>query len=103
MNVLNSKTYEENLPCGSLYLTFCFNGGEKPKKIIVQVGRAGQCLRSWSDAISRTINLYLQNNGDLEELAKELRHIRCDKVLPNPEKPKSCADAIAKIIEEFIG
>jgi ribonucleoside-diphosphate reductase alpha chain len=88
--------------CGGLYVTV--NADEKgmPFEVFNHIGKAGGCAASQSEAIGRLVSLALRCNIEPEEIVKQLKGISCHQpAWAKGGKISSCADAIAKAIEEF--
>ena len=89
--------------CGSLYVTI--NEDEEGLfEVFATMGKAGGCAASQAEAVSRLISLSLRSGIEPEQVIKQLKGVRC----PNQAWVKggriySCADAIAKAIEMYLG
>ena len=97
--VLETKTIKEKLGCGrSLYLTIATEPGSgKISKLLITVGKSGQCHRAMFEALQNVINVLLKyNGGRYEEVIDALKGIRCES--PKLGVATSCADYIAKVL-----
>ena len=85
--------------CGNLYVTI--NEDDKGAfEIFSQMGKAGGCAASQSEAISRLVSLALRSHIPVEAIVKELKGISCHRVVwQGSSRILSCADAIGKTIQ----
>ncbi len=85
--------------CGNLYVTI--NEDEHgPVEIFSQMGKAGGCAASQSEAISRLVSLALRSHVHPSEIASELKGISCHRLAwQNGIRILSCADAMGKALE----
>ena len=89
--------------CGTLYVTI--NEDENGLfEVFAAMGKGGGCAASQTEAVSRLISLALRSGIDKEQIIKQIKGVRC----PNQAWEKggriySCADAIAKALERYIG
>jgi len=102
-DTLIGVTKEIKTSCGKLYVTI--NRDEKGIfEIFNQMGKAGGCAASQSEAIGRLVSLALRSGIQPETIVKQLKGISCH--LPswggNGGKILSCADAVSKAIEWYI-
>ncbi|HEY5765834.1 MAG TPA: vitamin B12-dependent ribonucleotide reductase [Candidatus Deferrimicrobiaceae bacterium] len=102
-DTLLGVTREMKTSCGKLYVTM--NRDEKGFfEVFNQMGKAGGCAASQSEAIGRLVSLSLRSGVDPGMIVKQLKGISCH--LPtwggNGGKIMSCADAVAKSIEWYI-
>ncbi|GAB4237811.1 MAG: vitamin B12-dependent ribonucleotide reductase [Deltaproteobacteria bacterium] len=102
-DTLIGVTKEIKTSCGKLYVTI--NRDEKGIfEVFNQMGKAGGCAASQSEAIGRLASLALRSGVKPEMIIKQLKGISCH--LPswggNGGKILSCADAVSKAIEWYL-
>lgn len=89
--------------CGNLYVTINEDDGGLPFEIFTQMGKAGGCAASQSEAIGRLVSLALRSNIEPVEIVKQLKGISCHcPSWINGGRILSCSDAIAKVIENYL-
>lgn len=89
--------------CGNLYVTINTDEKGKPFELFSQMGKAGGCAASQSEAISRLISFALRSGSDLTPIIKQLKGICCHSPSwHNGMRVLSCADAIAIAVEKFM-
>jgi len=101
--VIKGATYRMTTGCGNLYVTI--NEDEKGAifEIFTQMGKAGGCAASQSEAIGRLISLAFRVDVDPEEIVTQLKGIRCHSpAWYKGTKIYSCSDALAKAIEKAL-
>ncbi len=102
--ILTGKTIKLKAGCGNVFTTINFNKDNKPFEVFVRLGKAGGCPSSQTEALGRLISMLLQNGVEPEDIIKHLKGISCYKPFGlNENKILSCADAVAKAIEEACG
>lgn len=88
--------------CGNLYVTINEDERAMPFEVFNQMGKAGGCAASQSEAIGRLVSLALRCNIANEELINQLKGISCHQpIWTNGGRISSCADAVAKAMENF--
>ncbi len=102
-DTLIGVTKEMKTSCGKIYVTM--NRDEKGMfEVFNQMGKAGGCAASQSEAIGRLTSLALRSGVKPDMIVKQLKGISCH--LPawggNGGKIMSCADAVAKAIEWYM-
>jgi ribonucleoside-diphosphate reductase alpha chain len=99
-DVTHGSTRKIRTGCGNLYVTVNEDGGGNLFEIFNQMGKAGGCAASQSEAIGRLVSLALRSGIDPEDIMRQLKGISCHAPVWYREgKILSCADAIAKAIE----
>jgi ribonucleoside-diphosphate reductase alpha chain len=92
-----------NTGCGKLYITV--NEDEKgPFEVFGNMGKAGGCASSQTEAIARLVSLCFRTGIAVEHVIKQLKGISCH--LPSWEpgggRILSCADAFAQAMERAL-
>lgn len=95
-------TKELRTGCGKLYITM--NMDEKGLfEIFNQMGKAGGCASSQSEAIGRLVSLALRSEVDPRIIIKQLKGISCQmNSWANGDRILSCADAVGKALEWYL-
>jgi len=100
--MLKGMTEKMGTGCGSLYVTIN-EDSVGLFEVFAQLGKAGGCAASQTEAISRLVSLALRGGIDIEAILKQLRGIRC----PSPSWQDggiilSCPDAISRAVEKYL-
>ncbi len=89
--------------CGNLYVTINEDEEGRPFEIFTQIGKAGGCVASQSEALGRMTSLALRGGVEASEVVKQMRGISCHiPVGFGNVKVTSCADAMAKAMEWYL-
>ena len=89
--------------CGYIYVTINFDD-QGISEVFSTLGKAGGCAAAQLEAISRLISLTLRSGIDIDSIVKQLRGIRCPSIAwEEGHAVMSCADAIATVLEKYIG
>ncbi len=100
LNVIHGSTRKVWTGCGNLYVTVNEDGEGNLFEIFNQIGKAGGCAASQSEAIGRLVSLALRSGIEPEDVVRQLKGISCHMPVWYQEgKILSCSDAIAKAIE----
>jgi ribonucleoside-diphosphate reductase alpha chain len=88
--------------CGTLYVTMNEDEEGRLFEIFNQMGKAGGCGASQSEAIGRLVSLALRSGIKPSSVIRQLRGISCHlPVWHQGGKILSCSDAIGKAIESY--
>ncbi|PLX47847.1 MAG: ribonucleoside-diphosphate reductase, adenosylcobalamin-dependent [Desulfobulbaceae bacterium] len=100
---LAGSTYQMETGCGPMYVTINEDDQGHQFELFNMVGKAGGCAASQCEAIGRLVSLSWRSGMAPEPILKQLIGISCHK--PHgfgKNKVVSCADAIAKAIQQHI-
>ena len=97
--LLTGETERMETGCGRLFVIM--NDDEMgPREVFANMGKAGGCASSNTEALGRLISLCLKKGAAPGEIVKQLKGIRCHVPYGiGPNAVLSCADAIGKAVE----
>ncbi|MEZ5126195.1 MAG: vitamin B12-dependent ribonucleotide reductase [Thermoleophilia bacterium] len=97
--LLSGETQRMETGCGKLFVIM--NDDEfGPREVFANMGKAGGCASSNTEALGRLISLALKKGASAAEVVEQLKGIRCHVPYGfGPNAILSCADAIGKAIE----
>ncbi len=99
-DVIHGSTRKIRTGCGNLYVTVNEDEDGRLFEIFNQIGKAGGCAASQSEAIGRLVSLAFRSGIEPGEVVRQLKGISCHAPVWYREgKILSCADAVAKAIE----
>ena len=102
-DVIKGTTRLMKTGCGNLYVTINEDGDGNLFELFTQMGKAGGCAASQSEAIGRLISLALRSNIEPVEIEKQLRGISCHSpAWASGGKIASCSDALSKSLERYL-
>ncbi len=86
--------------CGKMYITINEDTGG-PFEVFGNMGKAGGCAASQTEAVARLISLALRSGIPAEHIIRQLKGISCHMPAwaPGGGKILSCADAFGKALE----
>lgn len=88
--------------CGNMYITITTKDGE-PFEVFGVLGKSGACSKAQSEGLTRCITAGLRHGVPLEVYVRQLIGISCSNPgLELGEETKSCPDAIALVLREFL-
>ncbi|MBF0342879.1 MAG: vitamin B12-dependent ribonucleotide reductase [Nitrospirae bacterium] len=101
-SLIRGATAAMQTGCGNIYVTVNVDENGVPFEVFNHIGKAGGCAASQSEAIGRLVSLALRTNIVVDEVIKQLKGISCHQpIWTSGGKISSCADAIAKAIEQY--
>jgi ribonucleoside-diphosphate reductase alpha chain len=97
--LLSGETQRMDTGCGKLFVIM--NDDEYgPREVFANMGKAGGCASSNTEALGRLISLSLKKGASAAEIVEQLKGIRCHVPYGlGPNSTLSCADAIGKALE----
>ncbi len=97
--LLTGETERMDTGCGKLFVIM--NDDEHgPREVFANMGKAGGCASSNTEALGRLISLALKKGASPADVVGQLKGIRCHVPYGvGPNATLSCADAIGKAIE----
>ena len=97
--LLTGETQRMETGCGKLFVIM--NDDEYgPREVFANMGKAGGCASSNTEALGRLISLALKKGASASEIVEQLKGIRCHVPYGvGPNATLSCADAIGKALE----
>jgi ribonucleoside-diphosphate reductase alpha chain len=100
---IDGTTRKIGTGCGNLYVTIN-NDAHGPFELFAQIGKAGGCAASQTEAIGRLISLALRAGVDPNAISRQLKGVRCPSPAWNEgNKVFSCADGIAQALACHLG
>ena len=78
-NRLNSETFKIDTGNGKMYVTVTDDDGS-PVEVFVFLGKSGQLLNTFTEALGRVVSLALQNEVPLKSICKTLIGINSDSI-----------------------
>jgi ribonucleoside-diphosphate reductase alpha chain len=102
--LLTGETQRMETGCGKLFVIM--NDDEYgPREVFANMGKAGGCASSNTEALGRLISLALKKGASAGEIVEQLKGIRCHVPYGlGPNATLSCADAIGKALERrYVG
>jgi ribonucleoside-diphosphate reductase alpha chain len=96
---LEGSTTKVRTPFGNMYLTICEMDG-KPFEVFAEIGKSGQDVKAFTEAIGRLISLHLRTGGKVKDIWEQLIGIGGNSVVPGDKPILSVPDAIGRKLKE---
>jgi ribonucleoside-diphosphate reductase alpha chain len=101
-DVVTGRTMRMETGCGNLYVT-ANETEDGPFELFAQIGKAGGCAASQTEAIGRLVSLALRSGVDAGAVARQLKGVRCPYPSWNRgQKVLSCADGIGQALARML-
>ena len=105
---LQAEVFTVDTGNGKMYVTISSSNGI-PIEVFLQVGKSGQVLNTFSEALGRVVSIALQNGVALEDIIKTLININSDKPVwfrfeeidAKPVQILSVPDGLAKLLQRY--
>ncbi|MBZ5534992.1 MAG: vitamin B12-dependent ribonucleotide reductase [Acidobacteriia bacterium] len=109
-DVVNGKTYRQQTPLGTAFVTVNSNGDVEPFEVFTNVGKAGSDTAAVAEAIGRLVSLVLRLPSSLsptdrmKEIVKQLSGIGGKHFVGYGQKSvRSLPDAVAQVLAQHLG
>ncbi len=105
---LQAEVFTVDTGNGKMYVTISASNG-MPIEVFLQVGKSGQVLNTFSEALGRVVSIALQNGVALEDIVKTLININSDKPVwfrfeeidAKPVQILSVPAGLAKLLQRY--
>jgi ribonucleoside-diphosphate reductase alpha chain len=105
---LQAEVFTVDTGNGKMYVTVSSSNGE-PIEIFLQIGKSGQVLNTFSEALGRVVSIALQNGVALDDIVKTLININSDKPVwfrfedtdAKPSQILSAPDGLAQLLDRY--
>jgi ribonucleoside-diphosphate reductase alpha chain len=109
-SVVDGKTYRQQTPMGTAFVTVNSNGAQEPFEVFTTLGKAGSDAAADAEALGRLISLVLRLPSPLsprdrmQEIIKQLCGIGGKHVFGHgPHTVRSLPDAVARVLALHLG
>ncbi len=109
-HVVEGRTYRQETPLGTAFITVNRNGTGEPFEVFINVGKAGSDVQAVAEAIGRLISLVLRLPSPMtptervRQVVEQLKDIGGARPLGfGPTRVRSLPDAIAHVLAEEVG
>jgi len=107
-NKVAGNIYKVETGNGRMYVTIGEHN-KKPVEVFIQIGKSGQIMNTFSEALGRIISLALQNGVPVDEVTEKLIGINSDKSVwfrfeetdKRPSQILSAPDGLAQLLNKY--
>jgi ribonucleotide reductase alpha subunit len=107
-NKVAGNIYKVETGNGRMYVTIG-EYNKKPVEVFIQIGKSGQIMNTFSEALGRIISLALQNGVPVDEVTEKLIGINSDKSVwfrfeetdKRPSQILSAPDGLAQLLNKY--
>jgi hypothetical protein len=79
-SVLSSYVHRAESPDGTVFTTIIENREGRPVEVLIQIGKTGTQMRSWSEALANAISVALRAGVELQNVIPVISGITTDRV-----------------------
>ncbi len=97
--VLTGRTYCQRTGCGKVYVTVNRDADGNVFELFIRAAKAGGCMAAQTETIGRLVSWQARHGLDVSGLPHYIKGISCKERL-GKEGAQSCADAIARVLEQ---